>query len=180
MKILLLIGVLVYFGSRWALDRGKKNGSKEKIYFSYILLLAEIATIFAVITQLLWNIAKWDLPSTIRWTGLVLFIGGALLSVYSRIVLGDVYSTARNFSKPSHLVQHGPYSYIRHPVYSGTLLMGLGFELAVASYLFFVVLIPGIAVIYFCTKEEERRLVKWFPEYGDYQKRTKKFIPFIF
>lgn len=180
MKILLLLGVLIYFGSRWILDRGKKDDSKEKIFFSHILLFAEIATIFMVIAQLLWNVAKWDLAIIIGWVGSVLFISGVLLSVYSRVVLGSAYSTARNFSKPDHLIQRGPYSYVRHPVYSGTFLMGLGFELVVASYLFFVVLILGAAVIYSCAKEEEKRLVNWFPEYRNYQKRVKKFIPFIF
>lgn len=180
MKILLLLGVLIYFGSRWILDRGKKNNSREKIFFSHVLLLAEIATVFVVITQLLWNIAKWDLPIMVRWVGLMLFVGGVLLSVYSRVVLGDAYSTARNFSKPDHLIQHGPYSYVRHPIYSGTLLMGSGFELVVASYLFFAVLILGTVIIYFCAKEEEKRLMNWFLEYRDYQKRVKKFVPFIF
>lgn len=180
MKALLLLGILIYFGSRWILDRGKKNDSKEKIFFSYVLLLAEIVTIFTVITQLLWNIAKWDLPIIIGWVGLVLFISGVLLSVYSRIVLGSAYSTARNFSKPSRLIRHGPYRYIRHPIYSGTLLMGLGFELAMASYLFFIVFILGTIVIYFCSKEEEKRLVIWFPQYRNYQERVKKFVPFIF
>lgn len=179
MKILLLLGVLIYFGSRWILDRGKNNG-KEKIFFSHVLLLAEIATVFAVFAQLLWNVAKWDLPIMVRWVGLTLFIGGVLLSVYSRVVLGGAYSTARNFSKPDHLIQRGPYSYVRHPIYSGTLLMGLGFELVVASYLFFAVLILGTVIIYFCAKEEEKRLMDWFPEYGDYRKRVKKFVPFIF
>ncbi len=133
MKALLLLGVLIYFGSRWILDQGKKNDSKEKIFLSFILLFAEIATVFAVIAQLLRNITKWDLPIIIEWVGLVLFVSGVLLSVYSRIVLGSAYSIARNFSKPNHLVQYGPYKYIRHPIYSGTFLMGLGFELAVAS-----------------------------------------------
>lgn len=180
MKISLFIGILIYFGSRWILDRGKSNGSKEKIFFSYILLFVEIATIFAVIVQLLCNIAKWDLPTMVRWVGLALFISGVLLSVYSRIVLGSAYSTARNFSKPNRLIQYRSYRYIRHPIYSGTLLMGLGFELAVASYLFFAVFTLGAVVIYLCSREEERRLIKWFPEYRDYQRRTKKFIPFIF
>lgn len=180
MKAWLLFGVLVYFGSRWILNRKKVNDSKEKIFFSYVLLFAEIATIFVVIVQLLWNIIEWDLPILARWVGLVLFIVGVLLSVYSRIVLGSVYSTARNFSRPNRLIQHGSYRYIRHPIYSGTLLMGLGFELAVASYLFFAVFTLGAVVIYLCSREEERRLAKWSPEYRDYQKRTKRFIPFIF
>jgi len=179
-KILLLLGILIYFVSRWILDQGKKSNGRKKIFFSHILVLAEIATVFAVVTQLLWDIVKWDLSLMIRWVGLILFIGGVFLSVYSRVVLGGVYSTARNFSKPKQLVQHGPYRYIRHPIYSGTILMGLGFELAISSYLFFVVLIFGTAVVYFCAEKEEKMLENCFWEYRDYQKRTKRFIPFVF
>ncbi len=119
-------------------------------------------------------------PVAMRLAGLILFIGGVVLNVYSRIILGSAHNTARKFSKPNRLIQHGPYRYIRHPIYSSILLMGLGFELSVASYLFFIVLVLVVVVVFFYTVKEEKKIKNWFPQYKDYQNRTKKFIPFIF
>ncbi len=77
-----------------------------------------------------------------------------------------------------HLVQNGIYRYIRHPIYTGDVLLILGLELALNSWLVLLV-IPLIIIVVRQTLEEERVLQKSFPEYAQYRKNSKMFIPFI-
>jgi protein-S-isoprenylcysteine O-methyltransferase Ste14 len=74
------------------------------------------------------------------------------------------------------------YKYLRHPIYAGFLdffVFGLGFYLKS-----FGVLISGVILIFICGRlvdAEEKYMIKKFgKKYIDYQKRTKKFIPFVY
>lgn len=80
------------------------------------------------------------------------------------------------------LITDKAFKYFRHPIYAGFLdffVFGLGFYLKS-----FGILISGIILIFICGKiveKEEKYLIKQFGQkYKDYQKRTKKFIPWIY
>ena len=78
------------------------------------------------------------------------------------------------------IVTSGVYRYIRHPQYSGFLLIALGmiFEWATIPLL---IMYPILIVIYYrLAKREERDMLAEFgAEYEEYRKRTKMFIPFM-
>jgi protein-S-isoprenylcysteine O-methyltransferase Ste14 len=76
------------------------------------------------------------------------------------------------------LVTKGIYSYIRHPQYTGFLLITLGmiFEWATIPLL---IMWPMLAVLYYLlAKKEERDMEKEFGrEYIEYKRRTSMFLP---
>lgn len=78
------------------------------------------------------------------------------------------------------LITTGPYRFIRHPIYSGMLLLALALLLNYGNlwrlFLFFLLLVSSLLKLTY----EEKILKKHFKEYGDYQKRTKKLIPFVY
>jgi protein-S-isoprenylcysteine O-methyltransferase Ste14 len=113
-------------------------------------------------------------------TGLTLFIVGAGIGLIAVRGLGRNLSV---FPKPlddAQLVDSGIYGIVRHPIYSGVILVALGWALFRAS------LIAGIValglIIFFDRKAalEERWLTEKFPNYPEYRQRTKKLIPFIY
>lgn len=75
-------------------------------------------------------------------------------------------------------VTTGVYNYIRHPIYFGDVLLFLGLQLALNSWLVLGVfaLMPFVVVQ---TKKEEEILLKAFPGYHSYKQKTKAFIPFL-
>ena len=74
----------------------------------------------------------------------------------------------------------GIYSYTRHPLYLGTLLIYLGFCLMIFSkagiILYFIFLVPLFLIR---IKGEEKEFVKNM-EYQEYKKRTSRLVPFIY
>ena len=78
------------------------------------------------------------------------------------------------------LITTGPYSVMRHPMYSGAILMFIFTPLALGS---FWGLIPGfmlILILFFRTLHEEKFLAKNLPGYDEYCRKVRyRFIPFI-
>ncbi len=107
-----------------------------------------------------------------------LILGGFLIiSGWSKIYQ---YYWSRSDSN-ARLVWEGPYRYIRHPQYTGFLLVSLGalFEWAT---LILLLLWPVLAVLYYrLARSEEQEMETLFgPKWRNYAHRTGMFFPKIF
>jgi protein-S-isoprenylcysteine O-methyltransferase Ste14 len=77
-------------------------------------------------------------------------------------------------------VTTGPYSTVRHPIYSGIILAMIGTTVAVSLYWLVAVVLLGAYFIYSAVIEE-RYMAGRFPDaYPKYKQSTKMLIPFIF
>lgn len=109
------------------------------------------------------------------------FIFGLVLALWSYYNMGS-----KNFSpfpeprKGSKIVEGGSYRYIRHPMYTGVLLIAVVLFISKASFLSFLVLALLVYVIDEKAKLEEDLLAKLHKEYLEYQQKTKKFIPKLY
>jgi protein-S-isoprenylcysteine O-methyltransferase Ste14 len=95
----------------------------------------------------------------------------------------DLRSSLSPFPRPiagGPLVESGAYRLIRHPIYSGLVLGAIGWGLVTGSIL--AIGAAGLLFLLFAAKSrrEEVWLVAIHPEYGAYQRRTKRLIPWIF
>jgi protein-S-isoprenylcysteine O-methyltransferase Ste14 len=78
------------------------------------------------------------------------------------------------------LVTSGPYRLVRHPIYSGILIAGIGTAVGINWSYLVVVALAGAYFIYSATVEE-RYLATEFPDaYPGYRRSTKMLIPYIF
>ena len=78
------------------------------------------------------------------------------------------------------LVQHGPYRWIRHPMYSALLLGGVAAARLSGDGSTWLVLAALAVVLRIKSAVEERGMVARYPAYQDYQRRTRRFVPGLY
>lgn len=122
----------------------------------------------------------WRNASLAQSTGLLLYAAGWLVAVTGRIQLGANWQNIEEATviKRQAVVSHGLYRYIRHPIYTGDLLLIIGFELTLNSW-FLVGAIVLTPIVLRQALREETMLVQRLPGYDDYRRRTRRFIPFL-
>jgi protein-S-isoprenylcysteine O-methyltransferase Ste14 len=120
--------------------------------------------------------------------GLVLVGVGGIIESKIRVELkkkagmGSMSSTKRLLIVEGHqLITDGLYGVVRHPLYLGRILLHTGSVLILSSLYGF--LLTAIGLMFFLVRiriEEEMLLQAFGDEYRDYQKTTKKLIPYIY
>jgi protein-S-isoprenylcysteine O-methyltransferase Ste14 len=111
--------------------------------------------------------------------GLFLFALGLGFAIWARLRLGRNWGTPMTQKIEPVLVTSGPYRLVRHPIYSGILVAGIGTVVALSWVWLSVVALAGIYFVY-SASVEERFLVNEFPDdYPPYKRSTKMLIPFI-
>jgi protein-S-isoprenylcysteine O-methyltransferase Ste14 len=116
----------------------------------------------------------------LRVVGVILVVAGLGLAVWARVFIGGNWGMPMTQKKAPELVTSGPYRFVRHPIYSGLLLAGLG--TALANNLYWLIAWGALALYFlYAARSEERFLVASFPaRYPAYRARTKMLIPFVF
>jgi protein-S-isoprenylcysteine O-methyltransferase Ste14 len=124
----------------------------------------------------------WPAPLSIaaRLAGLALSGTGLLLALAAMLRLGSNLSALPHPTDDATLVDTGVYRLVRHPIYAGIIAGSFGWGLLANSLL--AMLLSGVLFVFFDIKSrrEERMLRARFPDYGRYQARVRKFIPFIY
>ena len=114
--------------------------------------------------------------------GVVLFCAGLLLRWWAIITLGRFFTVDVTIEKDHDLVERGPFRMVRHPSYTGVLLAFVGFGLSFRNWAaLLVILLPiGAAFIHRMNVEEDALSRALGPRYGNYMKRTKRLVPFVY
>lgn len=119
-------------------------------------------------------------PFAIRAVGLALFSLGLMTAIAARVQLGDNWSNIESAKVLSDhaVVDKGIYGYVRHPIYTGDLLLLIGLELALNSW-FVVGALALCPIVMWKAIKEEKMLLRKLTGYVEYHQRTKRFIPFV-
>ena len=160
-------------GGRSARTRRKDRGSFLLIYVGVVVYFI-IAFSFAGD-----GIAK--LPSSVFYLGVILMVLGIAIRQWAIAVLGRFFSRTLRVQQGQTVVETGPYRYVRHPSYTGTLIFFVGFGLALQSWGAVLALLPIFAVAYgYRIHVEEKLLIAELGEaYKSYARRTKRLIPYV-
>lgn len=79
-----------------------------------------------------------------------------------------------------HVVDTGPYRWIRHPMYAGFAPLAVGMALWLESYASAIAAIVPLALIVVRAHFEEKFLLRSLPGYASYAQRVRyRFIPFV-
>lgn len=141
-----------------------------------LLVAAQLAllTVLAAQAVLSWRVQPWAPQAWLLLaTGTAL---GAWALSANRPGNFNVQPTPRAGGR---LVREGPYRWIRHPMYSALLLAGLGVVLGAGRWSA-VALAALAAVLWAKARLEEKGMRAAHPDYADYERRTRRFVPFLF
>lgn len=112
--------------------------------------------------------------------GLALFALGLGFAIWARVHIGRNWGTPMTQKEEPELVTSGPYRLVRHPIYSGILVAGVGTAVALSWLWLIAFALAGIYFVYAATVEE-RFLTEQFPDdYPRYKHSAKMLVPFVF
>ena len=111
----------------------------------------------------------------------VLTVAGLVTLIWARMTLGSNWSAAVTFREGHELIERGPYRFVRHPIYTGLLLMVAGTATVLGNSSGLLSLVICFLGHWWKLRREEALLTRHFPDtYPSYMARTKALIPFIF
>jgi protein-S-isoprenylcysteine O-methyltransferase Ste14 len=174
-----VVGIAFWIVSAFSVKRTREQEPLPHRLF-YFVLTATAAILLNGSTRITnWNRAV--LPHTVV-TGILgdfLLFAGLFIAIWARIALGGNWSAKVTLKENHELVQRGPYRAVRHPIYSGLLLMILGTAILTGQVGGFVVLAFCSCGLWMKLRREEALLTKHFPEYSEYTRRTSALVPFV-
>ena len=114
--------------------------------------------------------------------GIVLALAGFALRRWAIHTLGRFFTVNVAIASDHRVVDDGPYTYVRHPSYSGVFIAFIGLGLLLFNRLSLVVLVLPVIIMFFWRMHvEERALLDALGErYAAYMKRTKRIVPFVY
>jgi protein-S-isoprenylcysteine O-methyltransferase Ste14 len=139
---------------------------------SFVLVVLQISLSVAI----LWiHGLVWPRP-----LGMILATIGILLGLWGIVAMKPAnVSILPDVRKNSCLVITGPYRFIRHPMYTGLLMLCLGAVVSRPSILLFVLWICLVITLLAKSRYEESLLTRSFSDYAAYKSKTWRFIPYI-
>jgi len=143
------------------------------------MIVAAYATA-AVVAPMVRMIRGPQMPPATAPLGLGIEVAGLGLRAWSMRTLGSSYSRTLRVQRAQQVVDRGPYRFVRHPGYAGSLLIWTGFALTSRSFTV-VEIVGGLLGIAYHRRvaAEEALLRRELPGYVAYSKRTKRLIPFV-
>jgi protein-S-isoprenylcysteine O-methyltransferase Ste14 len=117
-------------------------------------------------------------PRVLRVAGAILVALGLATAVAARVQLGRNWSDVESATvlPEQQLVAAGLYRHIRHPIYIGDILLVAGYELALNSWLWLLV-VPLTIFVWKKATEEERLLKSGLRGYAEYLETSGRFLP---
>lgn len=165
-----LVNTLV-FGRR---RRGGRRQDRGSYWGILIMVYSAIALVF--VTR---GVRLGVLPALFQWIGLVLLWGGVLVREWAILSLGRSFTVVVEVNPDQSLITTGPYRWVRHPAYTGSIITLGGFGLAAGSWVGAILAIAiALAAYMYRVRIEERAMLEALgEEYRDYMRRTGRFFP---
>jgi protein-S-isoprenylcysteine O-methyltransferase Ste14 len=120
-----------------------------------------------------------QVPVWVSLLGDALVAAGLVISFL--VVIQNSYAAATvTVESGQKVVSGGVYTFVRHPMYVGTLIMMLGIPLALGSYWGLLFILPSVLVLAFRILDEEKMLTRELAGYSEYAQRVRyRLMPYV-
>lgn len=183
--LLLTFGISASFRKRARHEGGTIKRREEGWLVLVIRMALALPLLIVILLNIFWpsslSAVKFYPPPWLRWAGLGLSILCVPLIWWVFSSIGKNISETVLTKDGHELVTHGPYYWVRHPLYGGALLLLLSISLVLGDWIISgYTLVGTLAFRLLVIPAEERELLKVFGEdYEGYQNRTSALFPWI-
>jgi protein-S-isoprenylcysteine O-methyltransferase Ste14 len=178
--------VLLAVGAYHRVQSQRSGESLDRRKEGWLLLIGiRLAGLLSMALMVLWlyhpawfEAATFPLPERVRWMGIAGFVCAVAWMLWMFHTLGRNLTDTVVTRRDATFVDYGPYRFVRNPMYTGILMMGLSIGLALGTWL--VPLCAGaiFTLLALRTRIEERYLVERFGnQYRRYMERVGRFFP---
>ena len=125
---------------------------------------------------------RWPESLAIVLLADMLLLAGIVLRIWAIVHLGKLFTVDVGIQQGHRVVQDGPYRFVRHPSYSGSMIALIGMACLTFNWLGFLVIIVSSLTAYSIriSAEEKMLLQNLGEDYRRYAARTKRLIPGIY
>lgn len=175
-------GIRAYY-HRLAVSTGGKVEYKEGRLHTGLRLLVGIPFMLSFAVYLVlpgwFSWAALPLPGWAKWSGVFLGAASLVLIGWVQRALGSNFSTTLHVREEHTLISHGPYRWVRHPMYTVLFVHLLAILLLTANWYIGGVPLAALALIVALRlKNEENTMLEKFGDgYREYMQRTGRFLP---
>lgn len=181
----ILLGILFVLAAinriRAALEKGIDRTYWGEVRYFPLMGAAGIAVTCALLYSIRpewFSFGQLSLGGIASWVGNLLTVLALGLWSWSKVTLGNNWSTRIAIRKEHTLTRSGPYAYVRHPVYSSYILLTLGIGLATGNWIITLPFAIATTLTLVRTRQEEAVLKRSLGhKYSEYMKTTGKFFP---
>ncbi len=121
----------------------------------------------------------WPIPQALGTSALILMMLGLSITLFGIVSLGNSLTATPVPKQDATLRTTGMYAIVRHPIYLGLLLIGLGLTIPAGSFLTVFVFVLLVLTLSYKARFEERLLLDKFSDYREYSSRVGRIIPFV-
>jgi len=163
-----------------AQGKGKTAKDRGTRYYNFIAITVGLA-LAGILSSKSAFFFPWGRSYTVFWIGYVIMTLSLAFRAWAVVTLGTSFRTTVETHENQKIVRKGPYSLLRHPSYTGLLLTCVGFGVAVQNWLSFLlaVALPLAALRYRIHVEEKELIFALGWDYQNYQRETKRLIPWV-
>lgn len=173
----LAMALLVFRQNRDLLEERQRPGQGAKAWDQVILRIYFLFTLtLFVVAGLDVGRAHWS-DTVPLWGQVVALVGFALAFAFNiwAMVVNDFYSRVVRIQRDrgQYVVTEGPYRYVRHPTYIGTIISWVCAALALGSWLALAPVVLIAATFTVRTALEDRALQEELAGYKEYAQRVR-------
>lgn len=181
--LLLLIALFMssYFRRKAEREGGAMRSTEGRGLVAVLRLLGLVALLplFGYWINPAWvSWARFYLPDWIRWLAALVAAGAIPVFYWILASIGVNISPTHGIRRNHQLVTHGPYRWVRHPLYTSGTVFAAALILTTTLWWLAAGAVIPLIILLLRTPLEEARLIETFgDEYRAYMRRTGRFLP---
>jgi len=148
----------------------------KKNYQDYGFVTIQFVLFFCFIFDFDWSM---KLSLTIQKIGVLMAVCGGIIITLALLQLNKNLSPFPTPKESASLLQNGLFKYMRHPIYTGIILLFTGYSVSQNSVYKLLISVFLVLLFYLKSNYEEQRLEQKFPDYKQYKKKTGRFFPWF-